>query len=112
MMSEKKKQHPLVEKILSLVEFDPMYANMGMPDTKVLYLSDESREIVRNEFQKYFNEKEVLNAIVNLIQLANVFDEQEHTEIAVTILEIVVTANEHLQLIKDKKMKTEKGKFK
>ena len=104
-MSEKKKQHPLVEKILSLVEFDPMYANMGMPDTKILYLSDESREVIRNEFKKYFNEKEILNAIVNLIQLANALDGEGHTEIAVTILEIVVTANEHLQIIKEKKKK-------
>ena len=43
-MNEREKKHPLIEKILSLVEFDPMHENMGLPELKVLYLSEESKK--------------------------------------------------------------------
>lgn len=96
-MSEPKIQHPLVEKILSFVEFDPMYENMGMPDPKVLYLSDESLDIIQKEFEKYFNSEELKLAIVSLLELACAFDKEGHNEIGISIIRIVVTANEFLE---------------
>ena len=108
-MNKKKNQHPLVEKILSLVEFDPMYANMGMPDTKILYLSDESREIVRKEFEKYFTDsKKLVQAVIALVTLANALDDNNHTDLAVTILEFVATANEPLQQHNKQRTKADK----
>ena len=101
-MSEQNKQHPLVEKILSLVSFDPMYENMGMPDPKVLFLSDDAKQIIKQEFEKYFDSKELKEAIMALLQLANAFDKEGHNEIGISIIRIVVTANEALEKNKKK----------
>ena len=96
-MSEEKKQHPLVEKILSLVEFDPMYENMGMPDPKVLYLSDELMTIIQKEFEKYFDSDELPTAIISLLGLANALDGEGHKEVAIGLIRIVVTGKEALK---------------
>ncbi|MBN2157121.1 MAG: hypothetical protein JW776_13840 [Candidatus Lokiarchaeota archaeon] len=96
-MIKQNKRHPLIEKVLSLVEFDPMYENMGLPEMKVLYLSDESRRMVQTEFEKYFNGDEIIGAIAALLELANALDGEGHTQIAVTLVEIVVSATEPLK---------------
>jgi hypothetical protein len=96
-VSEKKKNHPLIEKILNLVTFDPMYQNMGMPDPKVLYLSDEAKKKIKIEFEQYFDSNELPEIIVALLELVNAFEKEGHNEIAISIIEIIVTANESLQ---------------
>ncbi len=108
-MSDPKKQHPLVEKILSLVTFDPMYENLGMPDPKVLYLSDDARAEINKEFEKYFDPAEITSAIIALLDLSNVFAKEEHKEIGITILEIVVTAREALEKISKAKKYSQNG---
>jgi hypothetical protein len=99
-VTEKKSHHPLVDIILNLVTFDPMYQNMGMPDPKVLYLSDEAREKIQFEFEQYFESKDLLGAISALLQLSNAFDEEGHKEIAISLIEIVVTATEAIKKLK------------
>jgi dihydrofolate reductase len=97
------KHHPLVEKILSLVTFDPMYENMGMPDPKVLYLSDEAKTTIKQEFEKYFASNDLMSAVASLLELACAFDKEGHNEIAISVLEIVVTANKALEKLKKNK---------
>lgn len=96
-MKEQGKNHPLIQIIVDLVEFDPMYENMGIPEMRVLYLSDVSIHKIQQEFEKYFESDELVEVITALLQLAAAFDKEGHNSIAISILEIVVTANEALE---------------
>ena len=96
-MREQNKKHPLVQQILELVEFDPKYENMGFPEIKALYLIDESKHKIQQEFEKYFESDELIDLITTLLQLAAAFDREGHKGISLSILEIVVTANESLE---------------
>lgn len=105
-MSEKKKQHPIVEKVLSLMRIDPKYQNMGMPDPQVLYLSDESLSIIQKGFEQYFDSDELPVAIISLLQLANALDKEGHNEVAIELIRIVVSGKEAMQ--KKSKFKSSK----
>jgi len=96
-VSESKKQHPIVEKVLSSLRMDPKYKNMGMPDPEVLYLNDGALRTIQEEFEKYFDSDELTTAIVSLLELANALDGEGHNEVAIDLIRIVVTGNEALK---------------
>ena len=76
---------------------DPKYQNMGMPDPQVLYLDHESLEIIREEYEKYFDSEDLVSALTALLELANALSKEGHDEVALELIEIAVTGEEPLR---------------
>ena len=96
-MGGSNKQHPIVEKVLSLLRIDPKYKNMGMPDPEVLYLDDAALRTIQEEFEKYFDSDELPTALISLLQLANALGDEGHKEVAIELIRIAVLGKEALK---------------
>ncbi len=94
-MSEnnKKKVHPLVERALNL--FYEGYHSLELDDFAVEELEDSLKE--------YFGKAELLDAVVALLNLARVLDEQGSKSAAIKIIQVVVIASKALEELNKKK---------
>jgi hypothetical protein len=102
-VSDPKEQHPIVEKVLSLLRIAPKFRNMRMPDPQVLYLNHAALQTVKEEFEKYFDSDELPIAIISLLQLANALGDEGHKDVAIDLIRIVVTGKEALKKRNDLK---------
>ena len=92
---EGKKPHPLVEKALEL-------AYEGF---ETVQFDNYAIEELEMELQKYFGKVELVDAIVNLLNLASVLDDQGSKKAALQIITIVATAADELKKITDLRTK-------
>ena len=98
--SNHKKAHPLVEKALSLAKLDSSLAPPYMEElASSIFFDDEAIEELKDALSNYFHTEALISAVLALLDLTCVLDEQDHKDAALDILMVVATAAEPLKAL-------------
>ena len=88
-MSEEKKGelHPIVERALEMVT----------PDIETIEFDDYAVEQIQDLLRERFGKPDLMNAVLELLKLATILDEQGHNSAAIKIITAACSATEALK---------------